>query len=70
MAGAITEALNDSYLKPHHRAGAGQGGGPLAGLQGIFGLNFNEQESDHFAPVRVNETLTLLFDQDTSFDSH
>src|ERR1700732_1189492 len=36
----------------------------------IFGLNFNEQESDHFAPVQVNETLTLLFDQDTSFDSH
>src|ERR1700730_2699344 len=36
----------------------------------IFGLNFNEQESDHFAPVRVNETLTLFFDQDTSFDSH
>jgi catechol 2,3-dioxygenase-like lactoylglutathione lyase family enzyme len=35
----------------------------------IFGLNFNEQESDHFAPVRVNETLTLLFDQGTSFDS-
>jgi hypothetical protein len=31
----------------------------------IFGLNFNEQESHHFAPVRVNETLTLLFDQDT-----
>jgi hypothetical protein len=36
----------------------------------IFGLNFNEQESDHLAPVRVNETLTLLFDQDTSSDSH
>src|ERR1700730_17177567 len=36
----------------------------------IFGLNFNEQESDHFAPVRVNETLTLVFDQDTSFDNH
>jgi hypothetical protein len=36
----------------------------------IFSLNFNEQESDHFAPVRVNETLTLLCDQDTSFDSH
>ena len=28
------------------------------------------RESDHFAPVRVNETLTLLFDQDTSFDGH
>ena len=36
----------------------------------IFGLDFNEQQSGHFAPVRVNETLTLLFDDDTSFDSH
>jgi hypothetical protein len=36
----------------------------------IFGLNFNEQEIDHFAPVRVSDTLTLLFDQNTSFDSH
>ena len=36
----------------------------------IFGLDFNEQKSGHFAPVRVNETLTLLFDEDTSFDSH
>jgi hypothetical protein len=36
----------------------------------IFGLNFDEQENDHFAPVRVNDTLTLLFDQDTSFESH
>jgi catechol 2,3-dioxygenase-like lactoylglutathione lyase family enzyme len=35
----------------------------------IFGLNFNEQESD-FATVRVNDTLTLIFDQDNSFDSH
>jgi hypothetical protein len=26
--------------------------------------------TEHFAPIRVNETLTLLFDQDTSFDSH
>jgi catechol 2,3-dioxygenase-like lactoylglutathione lyase family enzyme len=34
----------------------------------IFGLDFNAQ-SDHFAPVRVNETLTLLFDEATSFDS-
>ena len=31
----------------------------------IFGLDFNEQQSGHFAPVRVNETLTLLFDEDT-----
>ena len=37
---------------------------------GIFGLDFIEQQSGHFAPVRVNEALTLLFDEDTSFDSH
>jgi len=35
----------------------------------IFGLSF-DGASDHFAPVRVNETLTLLFDDDTSFESH
>jgi hypothetical protein len=40
-------------------SGTGKGSGWSAGA-----------ESDHFAPVRVNETLTLLFDQDTSFDSH
>jgi catechol 2,3-dioxygenase-like lactoylglutathione lyase family enzyme len=35
-----------------------------------FGLNF-EGVSGHFAPVRVNETLTLLFDDDVdAFDSH
>jgi hypothetical protein len=38
--------------------------------QGIFGLDFNEQRSGRFAPVRVNETLTLLFDEDASFDGH
>jgi hypothetical protein len=35
-----------------------------------FGLDFDEQQSVHFAPVRVNETLTLPFDEDTWFDSH
>ena len=35
----------------------------------IFGLEFDGQ-SDHFAPVRVNDTLTLLFDDDSSFESH
>jgi catechol 2,3-dioxygenase-like lactoylglutathione lyase family enzyme len=32
-------------------------------------LDFKEP-SGHFAPVRVNATLTLLFSEDTSFDSH
>jgi catechol 2,3-dioxygenase-like lactoylglutathione lyase family enzyme len=35
----------------------------------IFGLSF-EGGSGHFAPVRVNEELTLLFDNDASFESH
>ena len=35
----------------------------------VFGLKFSGK-SEHFAPVRVNETLTLLFDDDSSFESH
>jgi catechol 2,3-dioxygenase-like lactoylglutathione lyase family enzyme len=36
----------------------------------LFGLTF-EGASDHFAPVRVNESLTLLFDDDVgAFESH
>ena len=36
----------------------------------IFGLPPPPQSGGHFAPVRVNESLTLLFDQDDSFESH
>src|SRR2546430_14839103 len=36
----------------------------------LFGLSF-EGPSGHFAPVRVNDTLTLLFDDDVEgFESH
>jgi catechol 2,3-dioxygenase-like lactoylglutathione lyase family enzyme len=35
----------------------------------LFGLSV-EGDDEHFAPVRVNETFTLLFDQDASFESH
>ena len=36
----------------------------------LFGLSY-ERQSGHFAPVRVNETLTLLFDDDVeAFESH
>jgi catechol 2,3-dioxygenase-like lactoylglutathione lyase family enzyme len=35
----------------------------------LFGLRFNAGKG-YFAPVRVNKTLTLLFDDDKSFDSH
>jgi catechol 2,3-dioxygenase-like lactoylglutathione lyase family enzyme len=35
----------------------------------IFGLRY-EGAVSHFAPVRVNETLTLDFDTDADFDQH
>jgi catechol 2,3-dioxygenase-like lactoylglutathione lyase family enzyme len=35
----------------------------------LFGLRFDGQ-SGHFAPVRVNETFTLLFDDREAFESH
>jgi catechol 2,3-dioxygenase-like lactoylglutathione lyase family enzyme len=35
----------------------------------IFGLSYDGNVS-HFAPVRVNETLTLDFDTDDAFESH
>jgi catechol 2,3-dioxygenase-like lactoylglutathione lyase family enzyme len=35
----------------------------------IFGLKY-ERSTGHFAPVRVNETLTLDFDDADSFDTH
>jgi catechol 2,3-dioxygenase-like lactoylglutathione lyase family enzyme len=34
----------------------------------IFGLR--RGRSGHFAPIRVNKTLTLLFDDDANFESH
>lgn len=35
----------------------------------IFGLLFDAR-SGHFAPVRVNDSMTFLFDDDASFGSH
>ncbi len=35
----------------------------------LFGLRVGGEDG-HFAPVRVNEGFTLLFDQDDAFESH
>ncbi len=35
----------------------------------IFGLTYDGPHS-HFAPVKVNDTLTLDFDNETEFDRH
>jgi catechol 2,3-dioxygenase-like lactoylglutathione lyase family enzyme len=36
----------------------------------IFGLKYEGSDDGHFAPVRVNDTLTLDFDTDDDFDIH
>ena len=56
--------LNHTIVPAHDKVAAARF------FAGIFGLDFNEQQGGHFAPVRVNDTLTLLFDEDSSFDSH
>lgn len=38
-------------------------------LARILGLAYDGPMS-HFAPVRINETLTLDFDEETEFESH
>src|SRR5262249_55676413 len=38
-------------------------------LARILGLRY-EGALSHFAPLRVNDTLTLDFDNDTNFESH
>lgn len=35
----------------------------------LFGLTYTGK-GDHFAPVKVNDTLTFLFDDDPKFESH
>ena len=35
----------------------------------LFGLSYNGP-GEHFAPVKINATLTLLFDDDTDFAPH
>jgi catechol 2,3-dioxygenase-like lactoylglutathione lyase family enzyme len=55
--------LNHTIVPAHDKEAAARF------FAGIFGLRF-EGASGHFAPVHVNDTLTLLFDQESKFDSH
>jgi catechol 2,3-dioxygenase-like lactoylglutathione lyase family enzyme len=38
-------------------------------LAQLFGLDYTGV-GEHFAPVKINDTLTFLFDDDTDFESH
>src|SRR6266542_302944 len=35
----------------------------------LFGISY-EGLGEHFAPVKLNDSLTFLFDDDTKFESH
>jgi catechol 2,3-dioxygenase-like lactoylglutathione lyase family enzyme len=59
----MTITLNHTIVPAHDKTAAARF------FADLFGLRFNEG-SGHFAPVRVNETLTLLFHDDESFESH
>jgi catechol 2,3-dioxygenase-like lactoylglutathione lyase family enzyme len=55
--------LNHTVVPAHDKEAAAKF------FAGIFGLPF-EGASGHFAPVHVNGTLTLLFNQTTGFGPH
>lgn len=58
----ITITLNHTIVPARDKAAAAKF------FARIFGLK--RGRSDHFAPVRVNKSLMLLFDEDTKFESH
>jgi catechol 2,3-dioxygenase-like lactoylglutathione lyase family enzyme len=55
--------LNHTIVPAHDKAAAARF------FAKIFGLRADGADG-HFAPVRVNDTLTLLFDDDDKFESH
>ncbi|MEK4032096.1 VOC family protein [Methylocystis sp. IM3] len=59
----MTITLNHTIVPAHNKQDAAEW------FADVFGLSI-ENKSDHFAPVRVNETLTLLFSDAPSFDAH
>lgn len=61
MSMAIT--LNHTIVPAHDKEAAARF------FARIFGLKY-EGATGHFAPVRVNDSLTLDFDNSDSFDSH
>lgn len=57
----MTIALNHTIVAARSKKDAARW------FAGIFGLPFDETEATHFAPVRINDALTLLFDDEAEF---
>ena len=58
----MTITLNHTIVPAHDKAAAAKF------FAQIFGLK--RGRTGYFAPVRVNKALTLLFDDDSEFESH
>jgi len=58
----MTITLNHTIVPAHDKAAAAKF------FAQIFGLK--RGRTGYFAPVRVNKALTLLFDDDSKFESH
>src|SRR5271165_1653335 len=68
-AAVVSErSSDDHHPQPHHRPCPRQEGSGAIFAR-IFGLHADPKDG-HFAPVRINDTLTLLFDDDEEFESH
>ena len=60
---AVAITLNHTIVPAHDKVASAEF------FAGIFGLSFQGLQG-HFAPVRVNETLTMDFDERGRFESH
>jgi catechol 2,3-dioxygenase-like lactoylglutathione lyase family enzyme len=58
----MTITLNHTIVPARDKAAAAKFFADIFGLEG--------GPSSHFAPVRINNSLTLLFDNDDTFESH
>jgi len=58
----MTITLNHTIVPAHDKAASAKF------FAGIFGLKCGR--AGYFAPVKVNKSLTLLFDEDEKFESH
>jgi catechol 2,3-dioxygenase-like lactoylglutathione lyase family enzyme len=59
----MTITLNHTIVPAREKAAAARLFAHLFGIAYIEGVK-------HFAPVKVNDNLTFLFDDDTDFESH
>jgi len=58
----MTITLNHTIVPAHDKAASAKF------FAGIFGLKCGR--AGYFAPVKVNKSLTLLFDEENKFESH